>query len=168
MTMTYGINPLTKSNITHATDLNLTHGQKMQRISECKISVCYNNFPVRNHADLANIKSQPSWTGNAAFSHIDSLGIIPQLKSRFIEASLSKTLNLVEEDPWNVVEDWYTPGEHFIYFHGNEDLDLKIKKILDNWPHYLGVIENSYHHSLNHYTCDHLIHRIESNEMSLL
>jgi len=165
MTMTHGINPLTQSCIPHATDLNLTHEAKMQKISECKISVCYNNFPVRNNADLQNIKSQPYWRDNGAFSHVDSDGILPQLKSRFIEASLSKTVNLVERDHWNVIEHFYNADKHFVYFDNENDLKLKITEILSNWDNYNNMLEDSFDHSVKNYTCDRLIKYIEKNEL---
>jgi hypothetical protein len=165
MTMTHGINPLTQACIPHATDLNLTHQEKMQKISECKISVCYNNFPIRNEVDLHYIKSQPSWSQNIAFSHVDSEGILPQLKSRFIEASLAKTVNLVERDHWNVVEQWYNPDKHFIYFDNEDDLRLKITEILSNWSNYKDMMEDSFDHSVENYTCDRLIKYIEKNEL---
>jgi len=165
MTMTHSINPLTESCIPHATDLDLTHEAKMQKISECKISVCYNNFPVRNDADLQNIKSHPSWGQNVAFSHSDSDGILPQLKSRFIEASLSKTVNLVERDHWNVIEHWYDADKHFVYFNGEDDLVSKISQILSNWTDYKGMVEESFEYSIDNYTCDHLINYINKNEL---
>lgn len=168
MSMTHGINHMTQSSLSRATDLNLSNNQKMQRISECKISVCYNNFPVRNEGDLQNIKNQPNWYENEAFSHAASDGILPQLKSRFIEACFAKTLNLVERDPWNVIEDWYEPNKHFIYFDSNQDLEFKIKEIID-CPHwsdrYQPIIDAAYEHSINNYTCEHLIKHIQKNEL---
>jgi hypothetical protein len=165
MSMSHDINPMTQAHLPLATDLDLSHEEKITRISQCKISVCYNNFPIRNSVDLHYIKSQPKWQDNNAFSHVDSLGILPQLKSRFIEASVSKTINLVERDPWNVIEDWYEPDKHFVYFDNNNDLSNKIKNILGDWPSYQQMLEDSYNHSIENYTCDHLIKEIENNEL---
>tara|TARA_R110001583_G_scaffold8965_14_gene42355 strand:+ start:91 stop:1026 length:936 start_codon:yes stop_codon:yes gene_type:complete len=163
MSMGHSINPLTQQSLSYATNLDLSHTEKMALISQCKISVCYNNFPVRGPQDISHIKEQPSWDQNSAFSHIESAGIIPQLKSRFIEASLSKTLNLVERDPWNVIEKWYNPGEHFVYFDGNKDLHAQISHILENWNLFDKVVQNSYNHSLGRYTCDSLTDHILSS-----
>lgn len=168
MTMDHSINHITRSQLGRATDLNLSYKQKMERINECKISVCYNNFPVRDEKDLQNIKNQPQWHENEAFSHAASDGILPQLKSRFIEACFAKTLNLVERDPWNVIEEWYEPNVHFIYFDGNEDLETKINKIVNssNWSDsYEKIINAAYKHSVENYTSEYLIKHIENNEL---
>ena len=166
--MTHGINHITHAHVPRATDLNLSHEQKMEKISECKISVCYNNFPIRNEMDLQNVKNQPHWHENDAFSHAASHGILPQLKSRFIEACFAKTLNLVERDPWNVIEEWYEPNVHFIYFDDNKDLESKIKKIINssNWSDsYEKIINAAYEHSVENYTCEHLIKHIKNDEL---
>jgi len=78
---------------------------------------------------------------------------------------VSKTINLVERDPWNVIEDWYEPDKHFVYFDNNNDLSNKIKNILGDWPSYQQMLEDSYNHSIENYTCDHLIKEIENNEL---
>lgn len=157
MTMTHDINPTTQYAIPMATDLDLSNSEKLIRIGECKISVCYNNFPVRNIHDVNAVKSQDRWQENKAFAHVESHGILPQLKSRFIEASLCKTLNLVERDPWNVIEEWYEPDKHFVYFEGNDGLEKSISKILSNWSSYQDIIEESYNHSFENYCCDSVI-----------
>ena len=163
MTMTHDINPVTRAAIPIATDLDLSNQDKLTRIAECKISVCYNNFPLRPaHNDISHIKSQHRWQENKAFRHIDSSGMLPQLKSRFIEASLCKTLNLVERDPWNVVEEWYEPDKHFIYFDDNKNLKKVISQILSNWDSYQGIIENSYKHSFENYCCESVIDYIQN------
>ena len=167
MSMTHGINHITQNHLSYATDLDLSHEEKMERISECKVSVCYNNFPIRNQEDLQNVKNQPYWYENEAFSHAASDGILPQLKSRFIEACFSKTLNLVEQDQWNVIEQWYEPNVHFVYFDNNEDLKIKLNQILNSsdWGPYQKIIDKAYKHSLDNYTCEQLIKKIKNNEL---
>jgi len=153
MSMTTGINPLTKQTIgKYATNLNLTNEEKLNLISECKISICYNTFPIRGTKDINNIKSRKDWSKNEAFKHIDDLGIAPQFKSRFNEAAMSRTLNLIQRDPWNLVEEYYTAGEDFIYFDSNTELEGKIKDILNNWDDYTPIIESAYKKSLNYST----------------
>lgn len=152
MSMTNGINRYTEQVLRQgaATDLNLTNEEKIKRISETKISVCYNFFPVRGSSDLENIKLRKDWWKNQAFSHVESDKIIPQFKSRFNEAAMSKTLNLVSKDHWNVIEHWYKEGEDFIYFDDKEDLKNKIENILNNYEDYEHVLENAYNKSMEH------------------
>ena len=163
MSMTHSINPYTQKHLSYATNLNLTHEQKMGVIAQTKISVCYNNFPVRHKLDENNIKAKPKWYDNEAFSEVGKRNIIPQIKSRFIEAGVSRTLNLVEYDPWNVVENWYTPDEDFVYFYGNSDLKSKIMRILSTWDDYRSIIDSCYNKSLN-YLCENLIREIRENK----
>ena len=160
MSMTRSINPYTVQHLRYATDKDLTHEGKMDLIAKTKISICYNNFPIGDSRDAKNVTSRLDWYKNSAFSEVDKLGIIPQLKSRFIEAAVSKTLNLVERDPWNVIEEWYESGKHFVYFDSNEELEDKISDILNNWDDYATIIDNAYDLSVNHYMCDSLVERI--------
>ena len=135
MTMTHGINRLTQANLSAATDLNLTHWEKLERISQCKISICFNNTSISS-LHVSRIKSLPSYEENTAFNFIDHK-IIPQIKSRINEAAFCRTLNLVERDPWNVIEYWYEPGVDFVYFDNLIDLYHKIIHILNNWSDYV-------------------------------
>lgn len=161
MSMTHNINNLTISKLNYATDLDLPNDQKLLKIAESKISICYNNLPCYpNH--IFNIKSKKDWNLNQAFNQIDITNDVPQLKSRFIEASLSRTLNLVEKDNWNIIEKFYEPNKHFIYFESNADLKNKIDTIISNYKSYQDIIENSFEHSYKNYSCDSLIKKIKN------
>lgn len=161
MTMTHGINQLTQNCIPYATDLNLTNKEKMERIAQCKISVCMNSFTVRGEADLNNIKSQPHYLDNDAFIHAEKHRLCPQIKSRMNEAAACKTLNLVEKDLWNVAETFYRPDEHFVYFEkGN--LTETITEVLDHWDTYEPMIESAYSHFKNNYTTKSLYNKIRN------
>ena len=76
------------------------------------------------------------------------------------EAAISKTLNLVYRDQWNVVEDWYTPDKEFIYFDNKQDLENKIQDILGNWDDYQYIINNAYNRAMK-YTTDEFIKEIQ-------
>ncbi|MBI5575403.1 MAG: glycosyltransferase family 1 protein [Deltaproteobacteria bacterium] len=163
MTQTHGINKFTKKHLKYATDTNLTNDGKLRLIARCRISICFNTFDIRNDDDVANIKARKNWRDNEAFRHIEDLGIAPQFKSRCNEAAFSRTLNLVKKDPWNVIERYYTPGEDFVYFEDLDELEWKIRDMLDHWDRYRPMIESAYEKSLN-YTCRHLYRIIESSQ----
>ena len=150
-TQTHGINQLTQSYLSYATNTNLTNDEKLNLISECKISVCLNYFTVRSSTDVNYIKNRTDWQKNEAFKHIDDLKIIPQFKSRCNEAAFSKTLNLVQRDPWNIIEKYYEKDE-FVYFDSINDLPITIKNILDNWENHIPIVERAYKKSLNYTT----------------
>lgn len=160
--LTFGINDLTRSFLRYATNTDLENDRKNELISQCKISICYNTFTIRGEADLRNIKSRKDWWKNEAFSNAETLQIAPQFKSRFNEAAMCKTLNLVKKDPWNVVENWYTPNEDFIYFESNEELKSKIQNILNHFDQYQTIIDNAYKKCLN-YTSKNLYQKVKNN-----
>ena len=63
---------------------------------------------------------------------------------------IKSTLILCKRDYWNIIEDYYTPGEDFIYFDENSELEELIKDILNNYSKYEQIIENAYNKSLNY------------------
>lgn len=162
MSMTHGINELTSRFINYTTDRNLTNSEKLQRISESKISVCYNNFPVRNNSDLNNIKSRPNWRSNEAFKKAETDLVCPQFKSRVNEAAICGTLNLIERDSWNVIEHFYEPDKHFVYFD-RDSLEERISDILNNWASYEYMIDAARLHS-RRYSSQQLCKNIRSRE----
>ena len=161
MTMTHHINQLTMQNLHYATDLDMLNKDKINLIAKCKISICFNNYPP-SLQNIQAIKSHKDWWKNEAFSEIDKTNIIPQFKNRFQEAAFSKTLNLVQRDKWNIVEEWYTPDEHFIYFDGIEDLQDKINNILNNWSDYEPILDRCYNKTLD-YTVGQLYNIIKND-----
>ena len=166
VTMTRRINKLTRNNLKQATNTNLTNKGKLKLLSECKISICYNTFPIRNYSDIDNIKRRDRWEENEAFKHIDSIMLAPQFKSRFNEAAMCRTLNLIQRDQWNVVERFYVPGVDFVYFDSNEELEDQIRDILNNWDDYQPVIESAYNKSMN-YTTEKLFEIINTDKYEL-
>ena len=102
-----------------------------------------------------------NWNTNEASSEVGKKNIFPQFKgARMHEAAISKTLNLVYRDRWNVVEDWYTPDKEFIYFDNKQDLENKIQDILGNWDDYQYIINNAYNRAMK-YTTDEFIKEIQ-------
>ena len=67
-----------------------------------------------------------------AFDLFDE-GIMPQFKVRTHEITSSKSLMLVKKDPWNLIEDFYTPGKEFVYFEDFEELRDLIHDISVNF-----------------------------------
>jgi len=162
MSMTHGINQITQKCLILATDLDLSHPQKIERVGECKISLCYNIVPAEPQHVKA-IKTYPSWKDNKAFTNVDDLGYFPQFKSRMHEAAMARTLNLVYKDPWGISEEYYTPDKEFVYFNSNEELEDKINEILNNWSSYEEVIDNAYNKALS-YTTENMMEIIERGD----
>ena len=87
---------------------------------------------------------------------------MPQFKTRIHEAAISRTLNLVRRDNWNVIEDFYEPDGEFIYFDNEEHLSEKIQYILSNWNDYQKVIDNAFQKSLK-YTTNQFVSKIQKD-----
>jgi len=68
----------------------------------------------------------------------------------------------VKKDPWNIIEHYYTPDVDFVYFECLDELENKIKGILNNWESYQPMIESAYNKSLN-YTTKKLFGIIKNN-----
>lgn len=163
VTMTHGINELTYiGGKKFATNVDLTNSEKLKLISQCKISICFNNFPVLDeHID--NILNQPRATSNLAFSQVlfnQHNAHIPQFKSRFNEAAMCRTLNLIEEDDWNLANFWYKDDCYVTFTMGT--LEEKIKHILENYDDYQDMIERAYQQSLK-YTTQNLYNMIKED-----
>ena len=116
------------------------------------------NMLYLSESHKANIEAINTYKNNKAFSHVDDF-IAPQMKTRVVEAAFNKTLSLVKKDPWNVVENWFVPGEDFIYYENNEDLPSLIKEISDNWEKYKHITENAYKKAIENYTAKKLFKR---------
>jgi spore maturation protein CgeB len=55
-----------------------------------------------------------------------------------------KTLVLVRYDDWNVIEKWFEPGKHFVYWYNLEDLFYKLYHIIHNYKSYQPIVDAAY------------------------
>jgi hypothetical protein len=76
---------------------------------------------------------------------------VPQIKSRAFEAAFGKSLMLVQRDPFNIIEQFFTPGKEFVYYEQGQ-LKEKIDEILRDFQTYQPVIDNAYDRAVNEYT----------------
>jgi len=136
-----------------ATDVGVTNERKMEIWSKSKITVCANLLSENYVGQYQKIKTinAGNWKGNRAFTHVDR-GILPQMKPRITDAIVSKSLVLLYKDPWNVMETWFTPNEHFLYFDSFEELPNRIQWCLNNWDHCSSIAQNAFDHFMENYT----------------
>ena len=123
-------------------------------LRKTKIFVMTNVIPL-NDVQVNHIKSIPKWEKCEAFNHLDQM-ILPQMKTRAVEAAFNKTLSLVKKDPWNVIEHFFEPDVDFVYYESNEELPGKIKEITENWGDYEHMVENAYNKAVENYTSQKL------------
>jgi len=150
----------------YVTHFGLNTNEKMNLISSSKISLA-SNLLYLNDTQINYCKNfYPDYKKHEAFKHID-LGIVPQFKSRIMEASFCKTLNLVKYDYWNVIEKWFTPDIDFIYYYNFSDLEHKLQDIITNYDKYIPIIENAYKKVLM-YDIDEQMKKIINKEQMYL
>jgi predicted fused transcriptional regulator/phosphomethylpyrimidine kinase len=160
-TMTSYINNLTRFHLPYATNVNLKFKEKINLVAKTKISVCYNLVHVEPRHFEA-IKQCRDYKKNQAFSTLGKWEVMPQFKTRMHEAAMSKTLNLVQKDEWNIAELYYEPDKEFIYFTDKKDLDRKITEVLSDWENYSKITENAYKKCMS-YTTDNFIKKIKGD-----
>lgn len=134
------------------TDFNVTYNEKLIINSKTKITVIANLLQQTHEMgrQQADIKRLPNWQNNEAFKMID-YGIMPQIKGRVLEAAACKSLALVLYDEWNVIENFFTPNVHFLYYNQGE-LKERIFECLSNWEYCEKIISNMYDHYMQNYT----------------
>lgn len=136
------------------TDHNVKFSEKLVINSKSKISVVANllHETIRTKKVEENIIKLPNYKNNEAFKMI-KYGLMPQLKTRTLEAAATKSLVLVLHDHWNVIEKYFTPDVHFLYFNQGE-LKERVEECLSNWSYCEKIIDNMYNHYMNKYTME--------------
>lgn len=146
------------------TDREVDYATKMKILSETKIALVHGLLWCRGNLLRATWKTE-GYVNNKAFSLLPKKTwynyilsfiwskeyIVPQFKTRFAEAAISRTLMLVRKDPFNVVERYYTPEKEFVYYEDGK-LKEKIDEILQNWPKYQAIIDRAYERTIREYT----------------
>lgn len=157
LTMTKHINQTTANYLWFSTQRDLQFKEKITQVAKSKVSICYNVVhALPQHIPV--IHSQPDWKKNEAFAELDSM-LMPQFKTRMHEAAISKTLNLVYRDAWQVANLYYTPDEDFIYFDNKKDLTNKLKDITNDWDNYSQIVENAFQKAQK-YTTENFVEHI--------
>jgi len=141
------------------THINIPIEQKWDLLSKSKISVVLNLCPT-NPEQIKEIKKNEGWEQNEAFVGLDT-NYFPQFKPRVIESMVTKTLVLCKRDQWNVIEKWFEPGKHFLYWDDFSDLKRKIKKIINNFEDYKFITENA-HEKVKEYEIKKIFKKIEN------
>jgi hypothetical protein len=145
------------------TDRGVGYQEKLDLIAQSKITLAHNIlYPTVRH--VFNVWKYPAWRRNSAFSDFPT-GVIkllqrlltgpaieaPQLKSRIFEAAFCRSLILCKKDKFNVIENYFKPGEEFVYYEEGRLVET-VNKILTNYDSYLPVIDRAYKRAVAQYT----------------
>ena len=126
---------------------------KYEMLYKTKILICHNLLFLERHNELFSIMTSlmPELASNNKQ--------VPQLKSRTFEAGFSLCIPLVYYEHSKLIETYFTPDIDFVYFYSIEDLDIKIKNILDNYDSYKYIATNCYNKCISSYTVPRFIEK---------
>lgn len=136
------------------TNKGCSYTNKLKLISESKITIIHNLIDPEKE-QIANLKNIRGIKKNKAFERVfskNSKMIIPQIKSRLFEAAFCRSLILCRKDCWNLIENFFEKGKEFIYYENEDELEAKIKDILNDYEKYKPIIEKAFTKALNNYT----------------
>jgi len=144
----------------HYTSGNMPHctyADKIKTFSQSKIALTHGLCSL-NPGDAHRYISYPRGAHNGAFSHLEQ-GQMPQIKSRMFEAAFSRSLILCYRDPWNPIENFFTPNIDFMYFDNENDLREKVEYILNHYNEFDVMRSSAFEKAQNTYTTKHFVER---------
>lgn len=56
------------------------------------------------------------------------------------------------------------PEEEFVYYDSNEDLEVTIQEILNNWDHYEGVANAAYERAVRDYSTERIFNLVKDGK----
>lgn len=141
------------------THYNISSEQKWDLLSKSKISVGINLLFLTNE-QISNLKSTPNIESFKGMDKVYETAMMPQFKTRMVEAAACKTLMLMYKDNWNVIEEWFEPNKHFLYWETFEELESLIKDVSENYEKYWHIVEAANEH-VQQYSIEKLITNIK-------
>ena len=148
---------------TKVTHLGLSTEEKLLEVSRCKSSLTFNKLYL-NPSNACNSTYNKIYNG--AFNQFN-LGIMPQFKVRTHEIATCKSLILAYQDPWNLIDDFYTEGQDFIYFEDFKQLKEILDDIDSNFDNYTNIINNAYE-KVKSYSVENIFEYIKKDDPNLI
>ena len=153
---------LTQDMLRKVTAFSAPRTEMWRILSNTKVMVTSNQLYL-NDAEIQVTKKLPRWEENEAFSHLEQK-VMPQIKTRPIEAIFNKTLVLLKEDPWRIFDYWFEPGVDFLYYKNNDELEEMLREITTNWDNYKHIAESAYNKAMSQYTAEKLYRDMEKGQ----
>ncbi len=173
---------VSNSNDPRVTHRSASYEEKMKLIAQSKITIVHNlHFMDSYH--VANLQTIPNYFNNQAFAQVPRVNsniplsirriittaqrlfrkltktyeeteiLVPHIKSRTFEAAFSRSLMLVQKDPFNVIGKFFEPNTEFVYYEPGE-LKQKLAEVLKNYQDYKPIIDRAYQRAIENYTSD--------------
>ena len=130
-----------------ATHHGVGHIEKMNLNAQSKSTIIHNLLLWPDHYKNAS----DHFSGHGALEAVKKIGLAPQIKSRTMEAAISKSVILSLHDPWNMIESYFEPEVDFIYWYDEKDLEEKIRHISKHYEDYIPMVERAYNKVVNNW-----------------
>lgn len=130
------------------TGIGRTYKEKITLNSQSKISIGHGLLMWNNP------ETKKLFPTHKAFEHLDEFPFVAQMKTRILEAAVSRSLILMFHDPWNMIESYFEPDVDFVYWYNEKDLEEKIHHILSHYDDYQPMIESAYNKVSTLYTTE--------------
>ncbi len=112
----------------------------------------------RNASYVDKLKIMAQTKIGLCHSQVGSL-IGTQVKTRYFELAMARTLILCLKDDYNVITNFFEPDKEFLYFENASDLEEKIKYILANYDEFAPMIERAHEKCKAEYTTRRFIEK---------
>jgi spore maturation protein CgeB len=129
-----------------------TYQEKIKLNSQSKISIVHNFLDIHiygNDRELFKNLQCTEIRNNTATQH----------KARVIEAAMLGSFMLCKKDEYNIIEDLFEPGKHFLYFSNKNELEELIQHVLSNYEKYSILAKNTAKYAKENYTTQHFVNK---------
>lgn len=131
---------------------------KIQLNANSKISVVTNSL-----YETTNLQLDEIYVGHKAFKNIKKSKLVPQPKTRTLEAAACKSIILSHFEEFRCIEWYFEPNKDFIYWYNYDDLQEKIHDILKNYEKYTYLADNAFNKLINNWTTRHFFEKYLRN-----
>ena len=129
-----------------------TYENKIDMYSKSKIAIVHNVLSQNTSNNYTYFKNKTKFV-----EHIDTLHLVPQIKSRTFEAAFNKCIILAFKDPFNYIEQFFEENNEFIYWTNKNELNILLQQIINNYDNYKHIAEHAYNKAINNYTTKHFV-----------
>ena len=129
-----------------------TYEKKIDMYAKTKIAIVHNVLCQQKSDKYTFFKDKSKFV-----EHIDTLRLVPQIKSRTFEAAFNKCIILAYKDPFNTIEQFFDENVDFIYWKNKSELNILIENIINSYEKYVHIAENAYNKAVNNYTTEHFV-----------
>lgn len=132
--------------------IRVSYKEKLKLNAESKISIVHNFLELNIHGEERE-----------SFKKLNCTEIkndtLTQHKARVIEAAMLGSFMLCKKDEYNIIEQLFTEGKHFLYFSNPSELEQLINDILLNYEKYKILAQETAKFARSEYTTQQFVNK---------